>query len=167
MKTTRRQPVLFLQDKARVRCASKVERHWSMLRSGNSSTLNTLSAQFIYCCVSNNPVHCCVQMKEWDKGPSIQWTEHWPQRVGVPFLNRPLRVSLSWYAHKDTLYSEAVTLQTHSTKHTRQNTPHPTQPPLLAGLLFFPRKVVFILSVCKTVRMLAASISFKSASMDL
>lgn len=68
---------------------------------------------------------------------------------GRPFLNRPLRVPLSWYAHKDTLYSEAVKLQTHSTKHTCTDThphTHTHTHPFLAQLPpLFPKWYLYCL----------------------
>lgn len=62
------QPVPFNQDKAWAQCGLKVEGHWSMPRTGNSSEFNTLSAQFICCCVSNGLAYCEARWKEWTKG---------------------------------------------------------------------------------------------------
>lgn len=159
----RRQPVPFHQDKAGAPCAPKVERHWSMPRTGNSSALNTLSAQFIYCCVSNGPVHCEAGWKSGTKnsqysGPN---TGH---KEGASLFKQAFKSSTFMVCTQGhTLFGGGGTADTLDKTHMHRHTPtHPflaSHPPL--------PKVVFILSVCKTVRSLAASVSFKSASMDL
>lgn len=66
-------------------------------------------------------------------------------KSGRPFLNVPLSVSLSWYAHKETLYSDAR-LHRHTLTHS----------------LSFSHKALLTLSMCKTVSPLTASISFRA-----
>ncbi len=70
-------------------------------------------------------------------------------KSGRPFLNVALRASLSWYAHKDTLYYDATTPYTLYKTHTHTHS------------LALSYKALLTLSMCKTVRPLTVSISFR------
>lgn len=68
-------------------CVLRVEGHWSMPRTGNSSEFNTLSAQFIYCCVSNGQGYCESTWKKGTKAPPYA-TENSGHKEGASLLNR-------------------------------------------------------------------------------
>ncbi len=80
---------LFHLTKTRpsLHCVLRVEGHWSMPRTGNSSEFNTLSAQFIYCCVSNGPAYCESTWKRGTKAPPYA-TENSGHKEGASLLNR-------------------------------------------------------------------------------
>lgn len=80
---------LFHLTKTRpeLHCVLRVEGHWSMPRTGNSSEFNTLSAQFIYCCVSNGPGYCESTWKRGTKAPPYA-TQNSGHKEGASLLNR-------------------------------------------------------------------------------